>query len=96
MKNPTIVTTSVMTRERASREKEIACEYPSNCIHVQSVRVKAAPWGGAPTNSIASMTARSADIPTDPTPTKATTFFDSRRPSNARTRKPATGRVGIK
>ena len=66
---------------------------PPTCIQVQRVWPKAPP-GIDPMNPTATIAATSAERPTEPTPTRATTARLSPPPKRARMMKPANGSAG--
>src|SRR5208337_3318057 len=80
MRNPTPVTTRIMTTESASRVKEMLGENP--------------PAGGAWMNEMLAAAAATKDRPTDPAPTAADTLRGNLPPKIASTRNPAKGSAG--
>src|SRR5512146_1341517 len=68
MRNPTNVTTSIITSERGSSRKATSGRKPSMRIHRQTVSTYAAPAGGVDRNQCANAKAITAETPVVPTP----------------------------
>src|SRR5208283_3361965 len=95
MRNPTPVTTRIMTTESASRVKEMLGEKPPALIHCQSTYETNPPAGGAWMKEMPAAAAATKDRPTDPAPTAADTPRGNLPPKIASTRNPANGSAGM-
>jgi hypothetical protein len=95
MRNPTPVTTRIITTQRASRVKERLGENQPTEIHGQITNANDPPAGGQATKVALAAAAAAKDRPTDPAPIVAIARFGSLAPSVANRRKPARGRAGM-
>src|SRR5271157_4259832 len=94
MRNPTPVTTRIITTERASRVKERLGENHPTLIHCHSTKVKEPPAGGDAMNIAPAAAAAANERPTDPAPTAAVAPLGNRPANIANTRNPARGSAG--
>src|SRR5208337_568822 len=95
MRNPTPVTTMIITTERASRVKEMLGENHPAVIHCHRTNVKEPPAGGETMNIALAAAAAANERPTDPAPTAAVAPFGNLPPKMASTRNPASGSAGM-